>query len=285
MNSQLIASAGYGIALAAAFIGFYFWRRSGLLSLQLETLQKTLGQEKTSHAKRAEKISSLEAQLLAKDKELHNRIRERADLEKNRELLAKELSQTQKLLKDSVQSTENQVEHYKTQCETLLVQIRELDLENTQLKKSTQEALIEKETKLARHAASAGEETKKVQNLEAQLKQVQTRLLEVQKEHSESMEFMNRLKRKTYQSDHLYKTIRGQKEMLEERLENWEKALRLLSLWVLNDRKKTISPNASLGEIVSAALDCSKQGPLMCDDIDLSVENNAPAHIEGAASV
>jgi chromosome segregation ATPase len=260
---MILTKAAYVLALAAGFVGVYFWRKTQSLLLRLEELQHKYEQEKKSQSNLREKNSTGDSLLTSKDKELSQKKRDLAELQKNHELLKQDLSGTVKTLQDQVKSSENQLDHYKTQTEVLLAQIKELDAENALLKKLKEQPV--KEPTLP--VRLDGEQSKRWQEshtkLEEQIQTLQTQFTELQEKERKERELLIRFKRRVHQSDHLYKTIRGQKEMFEERLENWEKALRMLSHWVLKDKQ---SSHASLGELVSAALKYSDQGSFFSEE-------------------
>ncbi len=70
---------------------------------------------------------------------------------------------------------------------------------------------------------------------------------------------LKKLKRKIAQYDRLYASMKGLREMSEERNRNWEVALRKLSAWVLESRGKSygnsdLSPQAPIGPLVAKAM-------------------------------
>lgn len=289
MFGSILANAGYWIALTACFIAAYLWKRMQSLSSKVQDLQAQYDQEKASHQKILSKNSNWETALNAKEKELIQKKRELADLEKTQNLFVKEHTESQKNLQDQLRLAQNKLDHFKKEAEALLSQVRELDSENTLLKKTMDSNVHEKTSDLSKSVGESQEENKRLHQsnlqLQAKVKNLQTHLSEIQTQANDQIELMKRLKRKAYQSDHLYRTIRGQREMLDERLENWEKALRLISLWVLKDKGQIVREEASLGEIVSSALHCTQQGPLVCDDVEVHMPVASEPVVEGASSV
>ena len=84
------------------------------------------------------------------------------------------------------------------------------------------------------------------------------------------------LKKKLKQYHSFYVTMLSQKNMLEERLGNWEKALKSLSYWVL--KQENINPKLkgeeALGELVSSALEITGLDSLVEDEFSTKHEKD-----------
>src|SRR5512141_3199329 len=141
MNETIFANAGYVIALTACFAGAYLWKRAKVLASDFEALQI---KAKLESASLADKTTQLETLIASKDSVLLQKNREMLEMEQSCEMRLKENSDAQKILQDQFRSTENQLEHYIAQTEALITQIRELDSENTVLKKTTERDIQEK---------------------------------------------------------------------------------------------------------------------------------------------
>lgn len=291
MDATLFASIGYVVALTSGFAGIAIWKRKQALSQELDQVRSQKDQDHRQQERVLERNQSLETSLAQCEETLAKNKRDSADLEKQVKALQEHIAKREKEDLSQWMTVQNERDHFKSQTEALLFQIKELDSENTLLKKAKEQELQEKSGELSKSAAKFQSETSRLKTahsqLEADFAQVQGKLKDLEAQHTQTVDLARRFKRKAFQSDHLYKTIRGQKDMLEERLENWEKALRLLSLWVLREQGQVVSAEAKLGEIVSAALMGSKQGPLFSDDVEMEAKlpvTEAPAPVEEAVS-
>lgn len=288
MGSTMVFSLIF--SMLAFCVGVYFWRQSSVLQKQLREFNTELSSRKNIQAELTTKMSSIVEDLQKKEKEIQEMKRAVLSYEEKWKNTKEENLRLGKALEERNQSLENQVDHYRTQTEVLLTQIKELDFENVQLRKEQEKSLKEIATEKREANQIHQEESKKIRSsharLESQVQALQTSLSEVQVREQKLIQLLQKIRRRVHQSDHLYKTIRGQKEMLEERNENWEKALRLLSFWILSDKKLTVDASINLGELVSKALVATQQGPLLCDDVDIQIPASPVVQaVEGAVSV
>lgn len=286
MSQNVTGLAGYLGALVFAGLCFYLWTRYKILAAQQAQVASSLANTAQDLERQRKLAKNFEASILTKQQEFAQLLKEKEGVEKSCKQLKEELS-TFKAAEETYRAVENQLEHYKTQTEVLLGQLTEIDSERASLK-----ALYEKEreshgAELEKSVGSLREDHQKLasrnEHLEKRLNMMQTQYLQLKAREHEGQESLQLLKRKVHQSDHLFKTIRGQKEMLDERLQNWETALRILGSWILKDKGHIVDPNQKLGEVVAKALQLTHQGPLFVDDgpmdsMDKEKEEDATAN-------
>ncbi len=271
MSSLLNGTAGYLVALLTSGLCLYFWRRVLALGTEMQTLEQKLAVRVNDPIHTKVRKPAPNEELRKKDKELANKVREIIELEKVRSDLTRQCAEVQSALQDNERVLSKERDHYATQTESLLAQLRELDREHSLMKKTYESGATEKSKEQERIMHGLESENQRLQeqlkHAENSVKHLQMRLMEIQHCRSEDMANLKNMQHKSQQSDHLYKTIRGQKEMLEERLVNWERALNLLSVWVLQETGKSNSlvAGAKLGELVTAALQASQQGQLLTE--------------------
>jgi len=92
------------------------------------------------------------------------------------------------------------------------------------------------------------------------------------------IEVVNAAKRRVAQLERLYNSMKGLKEMAEERNHNWERAIRFLSTWIVTQdtNSKEEIPSA-IGPLLARALQIS--GNQLIDDSELEGDEN---HTSGA---
>ncbi len=270
---QNVAGWGvYFVALAFAGLAFYMWMRYRLFGAERAQLALNLDETARDLERQRKIAKTLEASVLTKQQDLSTLLKEKETVEKTCKQLKEELL-NMKAAEESARALENQLEHYKTQTEVLLGQLAELDSEKVTIKGLYEKARESHATELDKAVGSLREDTQKLasrnEQLEKRLNMMQTQYLQLKSREHEGQESLQLLKRKVHQSDHLFKTIRGQKEMLDERLQNWETALRMLGTWILKDKGHRTEPTQKLGEVVAKALQVTHQGPLFVDDVPL----------------
>ena len=151
------------------------------------------------------------------------------------------------------------------QIKALMVQMRDLDTELAESKRQgiqasqTHNKLL-KET-VEREIAKVKDHYRKVVKVDNQA-QRETRSAQ----QAKALELKKRLgdmSRRIRQYNVLHQSLQSQKQLLEDRNNNWERALTLLAKWILRDEKEL--PDA-IGPLVSGALEKTKSGPLVDDE-------------------
>lgn len=275
MDETMIIYAAFFLALSASLVALYLWKVNQRFKVELLSSEKFLSQEKESGKRYFDQIEEQKAKILKLEDSLKARKTESHELHLLRENYEKEHEEFEKA-KESLRSLENKVEHHKVEAQALLAQVKELDAENSSLKKTNLEDLEGKASTMKKLSHEKKSLEKRFKDSENAYKTQKDHISKIEKDNKEMKIWLLRLKKRVQQSEHLYKTIRGQKDMLEERLENWEKALRLLSIWVLKKESKDLKEDMKLGELVSSALQASHQGTLVDDGEEASaLEDNA----------
>jgi hypothetical protein len=271
MPAPVIQAIGYILAVIFAGVALYYWRRStSLYSLLVEganrfeeirqrnqLLETTLSKAETKFSMHKDQFLRLEksgdearnrvADLLKKLETREHEARlngEKFDLQRN--YFEKQLQKFQEQFKASEES--------KARIEILLAKSTK-DLQ-------TQTAVLVEEQKLA------------VRNLELQLRDKELALAEIESKMQQSdPEELRKLRRRIAQYERLYGSMRGLKEMTEERNRNWEVALKKLSNWILVQRglsEHEIPKN--IGPMVADALQAI--GTQLIDDNELDTEHH-----------
>jgi hypothetical protein len=270
MPAPVIQASGYILGVIFLGVALYYWRRSAsLYSLLVEganrfeeirqrnhLLESTISKAETKFTMHKEQVNRLEksgdearnraADLLKKleAREHESRLNsEKFDLQRN--YFEKQLQKFQEQFKASEES--------KHQIESMLAKAtKELQIQST--------VLVE-------------EQNMDMKNLELQLRDKELALSTAQAKLKQvDPEELRKLRRRIAQYERLYGSMRGLKEMTEERNRNWEVALRKLSNWILMQRglseheiPKTIGP------MVAEALQAI--GTQLIDDSEVDSEH------------
>lgn len=171
------------------------------------------------------------------------------------------LAEDNAALKDRNHQLDLKNEHLRTQVEALTQQLREAD----NIAKETQ-------TKLSYASKETQEQINSTrQRLEDEMREWQSKYRLLEAEHRTTRNQFSTLKRKVEETDinrvqdikrkaahyeSLYKSMRGLREMADERNRNWETALRKFSAWILRTTDaRTDVTTAPLGPMVGEALE------------------------------
>lgn len=238
---ELIPLMGYVFCVITAMVAFQLWRKAQSFYVLLE--------------ESAQRIDQLQAQLKHQERESHKVI-DKLQLQKDQAIKAEKTLQYAKTSADEelkalharaqdfeekATSFQLKFEHYKSQVEVLTRQLKESD-----------EEIKEVQTRLSHLQSKQQENIDKIrQKLEVELQMER----EQRKSASVDTQALAEVKRKIHHVESLYRAMRGQREMAEERNRNWETALRKLSLWVLEQKKRPVQPD-KLGPMVGQALEC-----------------------------
>jgi chromosome segregation ATPase len=177
------------------------------------------------------------------------------------------------------ESLESKAVHFETQTQELLKQIGEYASEGKSLR-SRYESNFSKEKKLLDELCSS--QKHKIEDSNSRLKNYKLKITKLEnlvrktaEVHALKTKQAEQVKRKAKHYQQFYNTVVGQKEMLEERNNNWELALELLASWVLKNQGKSAScaDENNLGDLVAQALEVTKQRPLIFDEYSVK-ENN-----------
>ncbi len=218
----------------------------------------------------SKQIKKFEEKLDKKASEL-TQLEKRFEIEKrsSSEQIGK-LEKSESALKDELTLLTNRKEHYEAQILTLTAQLKETDLEcatmRQKLAASAQE--VHKDIEKERLALIKEKEQNK-ERISALNRENASLKADIEKqkhivEKVNLVEFAS-YRRKYKHFSRLYSTMRGLKEMVEERNQNWEIALRALSTWVCQKNNKNIS-SEKIGVLVGEALEAIGETLLIEDE-------------------
>lgn len=296
---SLVLSLGCGILAVSAFL---FWRKSKELAsdwLKTQNLVKT----KKEEADRAlESNRYLKEELRQRTSELQSWEKEKLAILKASELAEEKLEELEERSRFERDSFDNKISHYKQEAEALTEQLVEMQADKKRKQEEwRQESLSHQKSQSQEIRKQVDELQTSVQqlrrqnrDLEAQNRKIQAEITTSQnrKEDKDNKSDFEKLKEefiktfyKLQKTEHLYQIMKGHREMLEERSENWEKALRLIATWVLSERLGVPGIKANLpeelgdsgqtslpenlGSLVSLALEKIRQGHLVDDEFTI----------------
>jgi chromosome segregation ATPase len=263
-------SAGFVLAALMALLAFICWRKAaGYFALLMESssrLESFREQLRSSEAEYANKIKQSES---TRD--------QNAKLEKQVTSLKSKFDYEQKKLELRIQELTDekaraalQTDHLRSQVEAISTQLREAegDLREAQNKVSYAVNQAEKkiQTDLEQRDKQLSEAKAKIRDLERSLKTSEDKQ---QKNADQAAaervrvaatavdpEKLLEQQRKTAHFESLYRSMRGLREMADERNKNWEVALRKLAIAVLSAKRPVRElQDKSIGPLVGEALD------------------------------
>ena len=157
-------------------------------------------------------------------------------------------------------------EHFKAQTEALTLQLKAMTEENKslRLKYANEKSMTQELKKITDKQQQTHHLLKKEQQTTLSLKKE----IEQQKKRKHDLDVQDLIKtrKKLQHYQHFYSVVSGQKKMLEERILNWELALKLISTWILEHHKVSYKQPLSLGAQVALSLEQIKKGPLVHDE-------------------
>jgi predicted nucleic acid-binding Zn-ribbon protein len=256
MTANIITAIGFFGIFLASCIALYFWKRaSGLYSLLVEGANRY--EELRRRGEHMEKVGQQLEERLKTERIAKSRLENALD-----EARAKTSDLTQRI---DVKSHELTVVGSKYE-----LQLNNLKHQTGQLKAEIDAVHAQNETKDAQLATLQ-------KNHENDLAKLKSDLAALEKERAEmetkvktgDPEEVTKARRKAAQMERLYQSMRGLKEMSDERNANWESALRKLSVWILE--QKNIKPgknSAIIGPLVSQALQATGQQLIEDSELD-----------------
>lgn len=282
MPSNLVATSFAILALGSAGVAIYFWRRSSSLYALLceganrfEELRQRNAQIEQTMQKADERMRQQRDCALALEKDLEEARGKSADLVKRLESKEHELHVVREKLELQKAHLEKQlakVSQHLQESETARIAAEATVAERVQAAQTTAEQQIRRAQEDARLAADAARQdvglrerelTLRIRDLEKELAANQKKIRE-----ADPVE-MRKLRRRIAQYDRLYHSMKGLREMTDERNRNYEVALAKLSTWVL--RQIGLGPvPQQIGPMVGSALQAI--GAQLIDDSDLHPE-------------
>jgi hypothetical protein len=275
-SSGLIATAGIISAFLAIGVAVHYFRRtSSLYALLIEGANRY--EELRAELARLEKArqSADAAALSAAEREL---------------TLDKELGKTRDQAATALQLAEAKDHEVRYVREKLELQKNHLikQLEQTETRSEDLNAKLQDITEKYEALSSRRDESKQkeLSELRQELRQTREKLVTSEK-HAADLERrvkdvdpveFRQLKRRLLQYDRLYTSMRGLRDMADERNRNWETALRKLATWTLQNHRPGASARPvpeSIGPLVGQALEVI--GATLVDEFDDSKPAEASA--------
>lgn len=282
-ETTLVTILGYVLFVLAAGAALYFWRRRSeievLLSegaLRFEAL-KQQNQELDRGRRQIEEKAKGHKEVLARLEKATAEAREKA-------------AELERSLEAKVSEGRSNQERWETQ-KGLLERQLERTLENQRRAEAKEQELTEavgqaEKDARARFEAWRAEESQRYRDLQARFRDMErakadadakaTIAKPVAKDPAIDPLELTKLKRRLHQTERLFASMRGLREMADERNHNWEVALRKLSHWILVQRgiEPTRIPDA-IGPLVGQALQIA--GGQLIDDGENVPHDGSPA--------
>lgn len=253
-------------ALFAFGLAYYFWQKSHSYYTLLIEGANRFEEFRTKNLALEERMRSFDdefklqkQQHKAQTAELHSSREKLKLLENVLQTKDQELAQTRETLL-------TQKQHLQTQLEKTMLQVVKLRDRNQEIEERLQTESVKNQEKWQSDVTSLQERLKASETaLAAMKKQVEDSTSAASEEAELNIK---RLKRRLTQSHRLFQSMKGLKEIAEERSQNWETALSHLSKWVLRKEKPQDSQESwercSLGALVAEAMQAT--GSQLIDD-------------------
>jgi myosin heavy subunit len=274
---NLLLAAGYILATIAGGFALYYWRRSSELYALLVEGANRFEELRSRNAQVENTITAAEKrwQQLNEAAKTHNQdlleAREKAaDLTKKLETKANETRFISEKL-------ELQKGHLEKQLVKLTDQLTALEAAKHESESRLAEAAAQQRQRQSVLEREGNELRERLRAAASALDAAQSEKTRLEKVvHAVDPEELRRLKRKIAQYDRLYSSMRGLREMADERNRNWEVALRKLSGWIIAKGNKNAPSlaqvdTAPIGPLVGQALQAI--GAQLIDDNEIM-----PAH-------
>ena len=273
MESSLVATTTFGFGLVGLLGAIFFWRKASHLHQVLSTtisaseemreqcirMQRDLSKFKDMYSVIHDKNKKLEAKIKLHGQQLSDAVQEQQNSEKRRLEVENRANILIERYKDETTAAEHQCAVEKQRCEEMAEQL----------------AIAEKvRSKAVSDEQERHKETARI--LKKQLSDQQSHHQEVEKDLGKMRdkwvdpEVHFKLKRKVASLQRVYQVLKGQKDMAEEKLENWDQALRVMSQWVLKKCNQPIPKDHT--QSVMMALDAARIS-LVHDEFQSSSHN------------
>lgn len=294
MQQEHIQLAGYLIAIFSLFMTFIYMRRSSNLenavievAEQNEAIKVEFGklhmayQKETSKTSALEtasvklkeqdainhkKVNDLEIVLESKNTEIQNLLQNTETYKKEQEARLKAAESQNAALKSEISSLKDSLLNEKDSKKTLTSEIEKISAKLNSAKSEIESSKdeLEKATSLVSVLEA------KVEKQEETISQLKSQSIENADEEIEKQ------RKRADRANYFFKTMRGLKDMAEEKARNWEVALELLAAWVLTQKGVRQQPKA-IGPLVGEALaQINKESALG----ELAMDSNAEDEME-----
>ena len=279
MPIQYLPPAALMLAAVAAGFAFYHWRRAAnLYSLLVEGANRY--EELRQNGAALEQASRRLEQQLGQEKDAIRRLN--LSLDEAREQTASLTAKIQQK-EHEIRVVTEKLELQKGHLEKQLAKVSEQLSSVEQQRAAAEEGINELRTELSQVKRKAQEDKSSLnQELSLRDRDWQARLYEVEKAKASAEKLakngdpaeVRKLRRKIAQYDRLYHSMKGLREMSDERNRNWEIALRKLSAWILEEKGTANIPSA-IGPLVGSAMEAI--GAILVDEINTDHRHGAEA--------
>ncbi len=286
MQIQFIPILGYLLAFALGVFAYIAWRRSQSLhdllveaANRFELSRRHVQQLEVNNHKLSEKMTQ------ARDSAHKNA----QAIEEQRQRHLQAIQQLEDKLAD-ISGThgkcESRLDNYQQQISALTEQLSQADHERKNLRTQLKDSDQRRDKKLQDIRAPLETRLEEWKNkFHTAEKERQHAIDELRKTkasaHVANPDEVRELKRRLAHAEHLYTSMKGLREMADERNQNWERALGLLAGWVLQKHgadPRVLKPtNNNIGQMVGAALE-KINATLVDDDKDEDKDNGHLQH-------
>ena len=250
----------YIITLIVSMVAIFLWRRAHGFHQLLQEAANRFEEGRKLNQKLQSDVQKQEEKI-QEARELHKALRKSVDdLKGKNQQYLKELKKHEQTSQHSNDNSDRKISHLEEQVTNMTAQLRESDQERGQAVRQLKDLQSEFDTAVTRATSEKDKDLQRAVNEAKELKKQLKQAQEGQKQAAaasvaELESQIKKLKRRLHQRDHLISSMRGLKEMAEERNHNWEVALRLLSTKVLEKTpSQKDTKNLPIGELVSLAL-------------------------------
>jgi chromosome segregation ATPase len=257
---DLVGLMGYALALISTAAAWLFWRRGAALESDIERDRRSHDETLLASKDLRNELDSFKDRLEKSQTEVR-KLRDQLGREKtDSKATVAERAAVLQALEELKAKAERRADHFESQCETLLQQIRAAETSRTEAERRYQEISDEMEHKLKSSRESsenrAGQMREELRALKSEHDQLKKNAELMQEQLKiANPEDIKRHRRKIAHLEHLLMSMRGLKEMAEERNQNWEMALRILSRAILTERSSPRASDEKLGLLVAAAME------------------------------
>jgi len=279
----VVSMIGYVAAIVSVFIAWMLKTSADESAGRLNAVEKERAEAVAQLQEVQRKISASEEKMDKAAQEF-KRLREQVQGVKNdARNKEKELREELQARVDELASIDRKSEHTGEQIQVLTSQLKEADAERKAAELRAQRAEEELHKRIDAAKVDAETRLEKVQvesrKNRVELAALQSKLAAAEAELKQgNPEDVKRLKKKVAQLEHLLTSMRGLKEMAEERNQNWEVALKILAKEQMRTRGVKLQGNESLGLLVSSALELLGTELVQEDDAAVPSKVSAASH-------
>lgn len=275
MPAQLVSALGFVLAAVLGGLAFYYWKRStGLYALLVEGANRfeelrqrgsQLEQHLVKHEERGKQSKDQTARLEKAVDEAREKaaalVQKLETKEHETRVISEKLELQKGHLEKQLGKADERLRVADEQRDAFAQRVATLEKELEQRQALAKQELLMREKELA---AEARDVQAKLRDAEKAKEMIERKLAAVDPAE------IKRYKRKLAQYDRLYASMKGLREMSEERNRNWEVALRKLSEWILKDGTDGEELPEAIGPLVGQAM--QRIGAQLIDDHEPTVK-------------